>query len=216
MMGNERRPRPGGRAARVRRAVHQAVEDLLAEHQGASFTLAEVAARAGVHATSIYRRWGSWQALLLDVAVELLNRDRPTDDTGSLGGDLRAWASAAARSLAGPSGRASLRALAAALPDSADGRRERAGYLQQRREKIQDMLDRAAARGERPPTFYEVTLGVLAPMYFQVLFDDSLPSEEYACWLVDEVLARTVRQDGSLPDPRPSAADLGHPGAAEV
>jgi hypothetical protein len=40
----------------------------------------------------LYRRWGDVRVLLMEVAVEQLMRERPLPDTGSLRGDLRAWA----------------------------------------------------------------------------------------------------------------------------
>ena len=59
--------RPGGRSAKVTAAVHQAVLDLLAA--GEPLTIPQVAARAGVNATSVYRRWGDVPALLADTAL---------------------------------------------------------------------------------------------------------------------------------------------------
>src|SRR5690242_10569479 len=96
--------RPGGRSARVRAAVHQAVTDLIAERGYGNFTVGEVAARAGVADTSVYRRWGNLEALLMDVAITWLTTQSPIPDTGSLAGDLRAYAANVARDVAGPDG----------------------------------------------------------------------------------------------------------------
>ncbi|MGW5160998.1 TetR/AcrR family transcriptional regulator, partial [Nonomuraea wenchangensis] len=63
---------PGGRSARVRAAVHQAVTDLVGEHGYGNFTIGDVAARAGVADTSLYRRWGNLQTLLGDVLLTRL------------------------------------------------------------------------------------------------------------------------------------------------
>ena len=51
------RSRPGGRSRRVRRAVLDAVVELLEEGGARAVTIAEVAKRSGVNASSIYRRW---------------------------------------------------------------------------------------------------------------------------------------------------------------
>ena len=59
------RPRPGGRSARVRRAVLDAVVELLEEGGARAVTIAEVATRSGVNASSIYRRWHGVDALIL-------------------------------------------------------------------------------------------------------------------------------------------------------
>lgn len=85
---HQRRSRPGGRSARVRAAVLAATLDVLAEHGFDGLELPEVALRAGVHATSIYRRWQSRARL---VGEALLERGRPlsqTPDTGALRTDL--------------------------------------------------------------------------------------------------------------------------------
>ena len=91
--------RPGGRSARVRAAVHHAVEELLAEGPAEALTMPVVAARAGVHATTVYRRWGSLGELLADVATSRFSGDIVVPDTGSLRGDLQRWAAAVATDL---------------------------------------------------------------------------------------------------------------------
>ena len=50
--------RPGGRTARTRAAVFQAVIDELTEHGYVGTTVERVAARAGIAKTTIYRRLG--------------------------------------------------------------------------------------------------------------------------------------------------------------
>ncbi|MFE3863402.1 TetR/AcrR family transcriptional regulator [Streptomyces goshikiensis] len=83
----------------VRSAVHQAVIDLLSDPGGADLTIPVVAQRAGVNHTSIYRHWGGREALLADVVITRLERDSPLADTGTLRGDLRAWAEAGVASI---------------------------------------------------------------------------------------------------------------------
>ncbi|MEV1246343.1 TetR family transcriptional regulator [Nonomuraea sp. NPDC050022] len=56
--------RPGGRSARVRTAVHEAVLDLLRKEDWDSLSLARVAERSGVHQATLYRRWGTLGALI--------------------------------------------------------------------------------------------------------------------------------------------------------
>jgi AcrR family transcriptional regulator len=97
--------RPGGRSARVRAAVHRAVEELLAQDGGEPLTIPHIAARAGVHATTIYRRWGSLAELLSAVATSRFSGDIVVPDTGSLRGDLERWVGDVATDLADPDGR---------------------------------------------------------------------------------------------------------------
>src|SRR6185369_11206385 len=121
MRERERPKRPGGRSARVREAVHRAAHDVLRERGGAELSIAEVATRAGVNPTSIYRRWGSREGLVMDLAVAQASRDVPIPDTGTLRGDLEAYAIQAARGLGSPAGAAFIRMLASALPATREG-----------------------------------------------------------------------------------------------
>ncbi|TFY86018.1 TetR/AcrR family transcriptional regulator [Pseudomonas nabeulensis] len=84
--------RPGGRSARVQESVHNATRELLEAHERSSVTVPMIAARAGVTPSTIYRRWGDLSALLADVALERMRPDSEPANTGSLRGDLRAWA----------------------------------------------------------------------------------------------------------------------------
>lgn len=84
--------RPGGRSARVQESIHSAVRALLEEQDRACVTVPQIAARAGVTPSTIYRRWGDLSALLADVALARMRPDSEPANTGSLRGDVRAWA----------------------------------------------------------------------------------------------------------------------------
>src|SRR4051794_23051797 len=86
-----RRGRP--RDARCDHAILQATLDLLAEGGAGSLSIDGVAARAGAGKATIYRRWTSKEALLL----EALSTDTSiieSPDTGTLRGDLESYFSA--------------------------------------------------------------------------------------------------------------------------
>ncbi|WP_406397192.1 TetR/AcrR family transcriptional regulator [Streptomyces sp. NBC_00879] len=134
----------------VRSAVHQAVIDLLSDPEGADLTIPAIAQRAGVNHTSIYRRWGSREALLADVVVTRLERDWPLTDTGTLRGDLTAWAQAGVASIRTPEGRLLVRAVALSMPGSTQAQGERAQHFERRIHAIEHIRQRAAARGENP------------------------------------------------------------------
>jgi len=83
--------RPGGRTARVRKQVVEATVAVLAEEGVAGFSVESVANRSGVARTTIYRRWGSSEALMLEaLREELAPGARRAVDTGSLRNDLMA------------------------------------------------------------------------------------------------------------------------------
>ena len=184
--------RPGGRSARVREAVHEAVLALLHERSWEDLGIAAVAERSGVHQATIYRRWRSMPALLDDVVAEHLARSAPLPDTGSLRGDLDAYAEGVARGLAGPF---RVLVLRAAVVDIRPGDTSPlSGTLTERSQQLQTMLDRARARGETPPTVNELVELVLAPLYFYALFSRPAGSAQ-ARRLVDRLLAVSGEQD---------------------
>ncbi|WP_433727487.1 TetR/AcrR family transcriptional regulator [Nocardia sp. CA-129566] len=189
MAEQSRTRRPGGRSARVRAAVHQAVTELVAERGYGNFTVAEVAARAGVADTSIYRRWGNLEALAMEVTVERLTTESAMPDTGDLVGDLRAYAAQAARDVNGPNGLALLRSILALIDTGEAGERTRDQFLAERVEQIQRMLDRATARGENAPDVLQVVDIILAPMYTRTLFGTGPLTDEYVDILVDRLLS---------------------------
>ena len=164
------KPRPGGRSARNKAAVFEAATALLAERGHEAVTMTDIAERAGVAATSLYRRWGDVRALVMEVAVERLMRERPLPDTGSLRGDLRAWARPIATSLASPEGSSFFRAVIATSPPAGADGSMRGAALKRRGEQMAMMLERARERGEDPPDVTELMDHVLAPLYMRALF----------------------------------------------
>jgi AcrR family transcriptional regulator len=181
--------RPGGRSALVRVKVHQAVLDLLAERGTAELSIPVVAQRAGVNPTSIYRRWRTREGLLADVAISRLERDLPLPDTGSLRGDLAAWAASAAADLARPEGRLFLLALVTSIPSTPEAQAERDQHLQRRIRAIRQVTDRAAGRGERPPDPGTIADAVLGPLYRRALWGTLPADPAYASSLVDRLLS---------------------------
>jgi AcrR family transcriptional regulator len=187
------KPRPGGRSARNRTAVFEATAALLAERGHEAVTMTDIAERAGMAATSLYRRWGDVRALMMEVAVEKLMRERPLPDTGSLRGDLRAWAGPIATRLASRVESSFFRAaIATKTPAGADGSSRRAA-LDRRREQMELMLERARRRGEKAPDVDELLDHVLAPLYMRALFGRPV-SKAVADRLVDRLLAEASRK----------------------
>ncbi|MFI0709852.1 TetR/AcrR family transcriptional regulator [Streptomyces inhibens] len=176
----------------VRSAVHQAVIDLLSDPQGADLTIPAVAQRAGVNHTSVYRRWGSREALLADVVVTRLERDWPLADTGTLRGDLTAWAEAGVASIRTPEGRLLIRAVALSMPGSATAQGERAQQFERRIGAIERIRDRAAARGEVPPPLDQILDQLVAPLYLRAIFGIDPPASGYPELLVDRLLGSTA------------------------
>ena len=72
----------------MRADVLAAVEAELAEHGYDGLTIDAVAARSGVHRTTVYRRWKTVAGLLVDLFRAGLDDSWEPADTGSLEGDL--------------------------------------------------------------------------------------------------------------------------------
>lgn len=162
--------RPGGRSARVRAAVLEAALQAIAEGGPGGASISEIARRAGVHASSVQRRWGTADKVLLDALLTLSSETLPVPDTGELRGDLIAFGGLLAAQLATPLGGALVRAMAAAEDDSAlaDGRER---FWRSRYEVASVMLERAVARKEIDG-IVDPALGLelfIAPLHFRAL-----------------------------------------------
>src|SRR5258708_11935518 len=84
--------RPGGRTARTRATVMQAVVGELIDNGYAGTTVERVAARAGIAKTTIYRRWGGLDGLLADLMADHAAQEIPVPAEGNLDAHLRALA----------------------------------------------------------------------------------------------------------------------------
>jgi AcrR family transcriptional regulator len=178
------RSRPGGRSARVRAAVHRAVEELLAEDTSEALTIPVVAARAGVHATTVYRRWGSIGDLLAAVAASRFSGDIVVPDTGSLRGDLEQWAGDVATDLQDPDVLALIRASI-----GSGGAEGACACSTDRRNQLAAMIEREQARGGTPPDVEQATDLLLGPLYYRAIFTSAPGEPAWARGLVADLLS---------------------------
>jgi AcrR family transcriptional regulator len=147
----DRDRRPGRpRDARVDEAIMDAAVSVLADKGPGGFTVDEVAARAGCGKATVYRRWPSRSALLLDTANRL-GLEPPNIDTGSLRGDLVALATALGTKMREtPAGRI-LPAITAEASVNPEMREVLRAFVRDRRQRPRAVVQRAVARGELPP-----------------------------------------------------------------
>src|SRR5512133_856296 len=120
------RSKPVGRGLKVRAAVLTATLTELSEQGYANLTSDNVAQRAGVHKTTVYRRWKDRESLVVDAVVDHVATGVPVPDTGSIDGDLRQWARSLVKWLTSPTGTAVFAATmsdAAHLPEIAQAKR---------------------------------------------------------------------------------------------
>lgn len=194
MTAQPRRRRPGGRSERVGKAVIDATLAVMADKGMTDFTVNDVAARASVHPTSIYRRWGTRDNLIVETLLALSAELIPVPDTGALRSDLLTLATAVAGYLNTAVGRA----LAQAMAFSGEETRwatVRTTFWNTRLRLARTIIDRAIERGEVPPdTDPRLVLETLiAPMQFRTVALREPFDEELGVRLVGLVL------DGILP-----------------
>ncbi|MET9951134.1 TetR/AcrR family transcriptional regulator [Streptomyces sp. NPDC006339] len=161
--------RPGGRTAKVRRAVLDATEDALAASGFHTLNMDQIAASAGVGKTTVYRRWGSPVGLVTDLLHDMAEQSLPAADTGSLAGDLRANAALVHRTLTDPRMGAVFRAVIAAAACDEECATALRGFYRTRLEEWAPVVARAAARGEVPAgtDALELLRAVSAPLYYR-------------------------------------------------
>jgi AcrR family transcriptional regulator len=184
------RRRPGGRSARVRRAALEATLAELAAVGYADLTVEGVAGRAGVNKTTLYRRFGSREGLLLEAMLELGRRQVPIPDTGSLRGDLLAYGSSIVAGRERPGVEGAIRAVAAAPSDDsplADASRE---FWATRLALTDEMIARAVERGElsRPAHGRALVESLLGAVYFRILLSREPLDEAFVEGVVDALL----------------------------
>lgn len=177
--------RPGGRSARVRAAVHRAVEELLAESPAEAVTLPLIATRAGVHPTTVYRRWGSLAELLNEVASSRFSGDIVVPDTGNLGEDLERWAIDVATDIADPDVLALMRATLGSCPDGGSA------CVTDRHAQLEAMLERERSRGGEAPNVEEAADALLGPLYYRAVFTRQPVEPEWVRGLVRALLRVT-------------------------
>jgi AcrR family transcriptional regulator len=194
-------PRGRPRSERSHRAILDAANELLAERGFADLTIDEVAQRAGVGKTTIYRRWSGKGTLVFEAfATDFLSR-QPLLDTGSLRGDLIAALRAFIRVVKGTVTGRTLVGLIAEVqrdPDLAEIWRER--FVGRVRSQHRLIVDRAIERGEASPdTDPDVVLDlVFGSAYHRLLQSHLVLSDRFAQAVVDTVVAGV----------RPAPADL--------
>ncbi|MFC7886427.1 TetR/AcrR family transcriptional regulator [Streptomyces sp. NPDC057376] len=182
------------RGERMRRAVLTAAVDLLSTQGLAGATVGAVARAAGVHETSVYRRWGTRENLILDALTTELDSALPVPDTGRVRDDLLAFFSSLAGLLGTAQGRALLR-LSAEHDDTLEDRR--GPYWSERLDRAVVMVRRGVERGELAADTDAGLLveAVSGPLFVRVLLSGAPLDDALVRGLVGLAL------EGALPRP---------------
>ena len=159
------------------------------EHGVDKVGIPEISRRAGVRDSSIYRRWGTRENLILDALLAASERTLPVPDTGTLHGDLTALATALIDYLDAPLGRGLIHALPLNI-DSEEIREARTAFWESRYRATEVMFSRAVARGELPPdTDARTAIELLiAPIHFRNLLTHERLDAKFASGLATYVI----------------------------
>lgn len=191
----------------MRASVLAAAAELLDEAGYDALSTDEVAKRAGVHRTTVYRRWPTKPELVADAVGLHAEEHIPIPDTGALDDDLQALAMAVATNLVSgrPGTSRSLVAAAATSEPLAESLNE---FMERRMLLSEPIVERAVERGEIPAGTdpRAIIEPVVGAMWFRFLLTGGSLDERFIT-AVAEVVARGA---GAAADDADGAADDGH------
>jgi AcrR family transcriptional regulator len=163
--------RPGGRTARTRAAVLAAVIGELTDHGWDQLSVESVAQRAGVHKTTVYRRWHDKNTLVAEALKAAAESRIQMPDTGDIAQDLRELARIVRVLLTSREGAATTRALAGHSADT-DGVGQVLPVLWAARlVQVEPVVQRAVARGQLPAgtSANDLMKHLTAPLFHRLL-----------------------------------------------
>ena len=146
-------PRAAGRprSATADTAILAATREALVELGWSRLTLGDVATRAGVAKTTLYRRWAGKNELVVDAVAELFD-ELHLPDRGTLAADIEGVVLQFAAILARPEAKSGLMAVVAeSVRDDALRDRIRESIVDRQKCLVVEGRARAQARGELPP-----------------------------------------------------------------
>jgi AcrR family transcriptional regulator len=146
-------PRATGRprSAAADAAILAATREALVELGWSKLSLGDVATRAGVAKTTLYRRWAGKNELVVDAVAELFD-ELHLPDRGNLAADIEGVVLQFAAILARPETKSGLMAVVAeSIHDEALRERIRASIVDRQKCLVLEGRARAQARGELPP-----------------------------------------------------------------
>ena len=196
---------PVGRGRKVHDAVMAATLLELADRGYAAMSVDDVARRAGVNKTTVYRRWKDRQSLVVDAITDQIAGDVPIPDTGAVDSDLRDLAHAVIQTLTSTTGQAIMRTMlvgAAHLPEVAQVKRR---FFDDRIRRAEPIVARAVRRGELAANTdpAELIKTLIAPIYLRLLVTSEPLDAAFAEQTANVALA--AARAGALPPRRPNS-----------
>lgn len=182
-----RQKRPGGRTAEVTRRINEAILELMAEGGIENCTFQNVATRAGIERSTLYRRNPHKWPTIMEAIIHLAERETANFSTGSLRADLLGTLTNLLRVLNSPLGPPLMSVAAALQGGAAPGLAEK--FWQSRQQRLAPMFERAIQRGELPADIDRDRLFAMAagPLYFRRFIASQEVTEEWLQGVVHQV-----------------------------
>jgi AcrR family transcriptional regulator len=179
------------RVEKSKKAVLATTYELLTESGLSGVSVDEVSRRSGVAKTTIYRHWPSRTSLLMDACSQMSARPQ-VPDTGSLRGDLEAFASAVAERLKQPWSTVMPSVIDAAERDKTLAKLQSEIHGQMRGALLA-VIEQAQKRGEissdQDPR--EMVASILGPLLYRRFFSRELLDSAFAKRVVERALRKS-------------------------
>jgi AcrR family transcriptional regulator len=180
------------RSDQVDQSILKAASALLLERGLDAMTIEDVAARAGVGKSSIYRRWPTKGTLALDAFLMDFLTQQPPVDTGVLEDDLRQALTLWSLAVVGtPTGRALVGLIGEAQIDADLAHLWIERVLTPVREQHRTMVDRAIQRGEVPAA---TDVDVIMDLLYGAAYHRLLQGHQVITPQFIELVARVVAE----------------------
>jgi AcrR family transcriptional regulator len=185
----ERRP-SGARAEAREQAILDAALELVLEVGYDRLSMDALAERAHAGKATIYRHWSGKAEVVAEAIRQRHCDEEVVADTGSLRGDLLATITCIEQSVSSEDGALISGVLCAMRTDPVLANLMRTQTVESKRTNCMQLVDRAVARGELPPSAAgDVLYEVLPAMVItRLVINGEELTEEFATHLVDDIL----------------------------
>ena len=182
----------------MRAAAIEAALAELADRGYSALSLEGVARRAGVHKTTLYRRWGTREELVLEAMLDRADKHISVPNTGALRDDLLELACTAAANAASPEVAAMARAVAAEAPRDSRLAEANRRFWAERLALDGVIVERAIERGDVAPGTEpgRVIESVLGPIHLRLLLTGEPVDHAFLDGIVDVVMDGVPRPGG--------------------
>ena len=182
------RSRPGGRTERTTERIHEAVLALLVEGGQSQVTFQNVARRAEIERSTLYRRYASRWAMIGEAFAAAYEDELDFEPTGTFRGDMTCHLARVAHTLGSPLGRAMLAAGAVARSDPASFG-VAGGFWEHRKQRQEPFVREAIGRGELDSnvSLEELFAAADGPLYFRLLIIGQPLDQQWVERTVDNV-----------------------------